>query len=241
MLIVIQARMNSGRFPGKMLAKLEDWKLIMWVIQTAQKLGNVVVATEDTLENNVIAKTALDSGCGVIRARDPIDRYIMASRKSDYIMRVCGDNPFFSLSLARELINEVEKNPGADYYAHYIGDDPAIVTSYGLFAEVFRSQALLDGLRKTKAETFYREHVTNMFYLNEDIFNIQKLPVDELITEKKFSLTVDTKDDINRLDKMLSQLPENFDYPEILDVVSENKKYRTKTVEKNYDWYVHNC
>jgi spore coat polysaccharide biosynthesis protein SpsF (cytidylyltransferase family) len=241
MLTVIQARIESSRFPGKMLEKLGSRTLLDHVIDFAHDMGIPVVATQDNKTNNVIASRALKSDCGVIRAMDPIDRYIMAAQRGEnYIMRICGDNPFLSRKFGMELIRAVEKNPGADYYAHYIGYDPAIMTSYGLFAEVFRADALIEGVRKTKMEKHYREHVTNLFYQNEDKFNIVKLPVPEEITNIKFSLTVDTPDDLKRLNKLANELPENCDWPEIVEAVSESRKFRTKSVEKEYEWYVHN-
>jgi spore coat polysaccharide biosynthesis protein SpsF (cytidylyltransferase family) len=241
MLAVIQARIESSRFPGKILEKVGSRTLLDHVIDFARDMGIPVVATQDNKTNNVIASRAFKSDCGVIRAMDPIDRYIMATRRGEnYIMRICGDNPFLSRKFGMELIRAVETNPGADYYAHYIGDDPAVMTAYGLFAEVFRADALINGIRKTQMKKHYREHVTNLFYQNPEQFSIVKLPVPEEMTSNKFSLTVDTPDDLKRLNKLADELPENFDWPEIVEAVNGSRKYRTKNTGKEYEWYVHN-
>ena len=49
---VVPVRMESSRFPGKPLAKINGKELILWVTQVAQKtLGkqNVYVATDNNL------------------------------------------------------------------------------------------------------------------------------------------------------------------------------------------------
>ena len=58
---VVQARMGSSRFPGKMMAKLGDQDLLTWVLTrvcAATQLDQVVLATSIAKDDDQLADRA---------------------------------------------------------------------------------------------------------------------------------------------------------------------------------------
>ncbi len=63
--VVIPARFNSSRFPGKPIVKLNDKEMILWVAENCAKavdVKNVYIATDDIR----ISKIVLRNGFQVI-------------------------------------------------------------------------------------------------------------------------------------------------------------------------------
>jgi len=97
-LIVIPARYNSQRFPGKVLAKIRGKAVLQWCYEAAVRsgLGPVVIATEDrrVLEfaAGIGAKCVLTSP----RCQSGTDRVYEAAKgsKKKFIINFQGDEPF---------------------------------------------------------------------------------------------------------------------------------------------------
>ena len=97
-LIVIPARYNSQRFPGKVLAKIRGKAVLQWCYEAAVKsgLGPVVIATEDRrvldFAGGIGAKCALTSP----RCQSGTDRVYEAAKgsKKKFIVNFQGDEPF---------------------------------------------------------------------------------------------------------------------------------------------------
>ncbi len=96
--VVIPARYNSSRFPGKPLVKLLDKPMIIWVAEIAEKaIGkeNVYIATDDKR----IADVANENGYATVMtsnvALTGTDRLAEASKQidADIFINVQGDEP----------------------------------------------------------------------------------------------------------------------------------------------------
>lgn len=110
--IIIPARMQSVRFPGKPLADLNGKPMIQWVVERSKKtkdVSEVLVATDDER----IFKTVEDfGGKAVMTSRDHAtgtDRVAEAASyiKSDIIVNVQGDEPLIdplAIQSALELV-----------------------------------------------------------------------------------------------------------------------------------------
>ncbi len=95
---VIPARMSSGRFPGKPLAKIAGRELVLRVADIASKckyFDNIIVATEDKVIQDLCLANAYDS---VItnthytcthRVAEVADKYL----SEDYVFNLQGDEP----------------------------------------------------------------------------------------------------------------------------------------------------
>jgi spore coat polysaccharide biosynthesis protein SpsF (cytidylyltransferase family) len=82
---VVQARMGSQRFPGKMLAKLGDRDLLSWVLTrvcNAKQLNQVVLATSDSRDDDQLASAASNFDVIVVRGsqNDVLDRFVKSAK-----------------------------------------------------------------------------------------------------------------------------------------------------------------
>ena len=62
-LLVIQARMGSERFPGKVLLKLGRITILEWVIRASKKIrdiDDIIVATTSLKKDRLIEKLCID-------------------------------------------------------------------------------------------------------------------------------------------------------------------------------------
>src|SRR6476660_5444669 len=98
--VVIQARISSGRLPGKALADVAGKPLLRRLydrMRTCRRADEVVVATSDRPADDVIARACADWAAPVHRGpeQDLTTRLLGAARSIDVsaIVRVTGDNP----------------------------------------------------------------------------------------------------------------------------------------------------
>jgi 3-deoxy-manno-octulosonate cytidylyltransferase (CMP-KDO synthetase) len=114
--VVIPARYESSRLPGKVLADIDGKPMIQWVVEKALASGaaKVIVATDnDKVESAVkafggeVCKTRADHQSGTERLAEVMDTYQFAN--DQVIVNVQGDEPFIPSS----NIAQVAKNLAA--------------------------------------------------------------------------------------------------------------------------------
>ncbi|HNC94755.1 MAG TPA: NTP transferase domain-containing protein, partial [Myxococcota bacterium] len=98
---IIQARMGSVRFPGKMLANLHGYPVLEWVLHRvaqATEVDEVVLATTDMARDNPLVELAGRLAVPVHRGSesDVLGRFADAAAAFDAegVVRICADNPF---------------------------------------------------------------------------------------------------------------------------------------------------
>ena len=114
--VVIPARFQSTRLPGKVLADIGGKPMIQWVVEKAQRSGasQVIVATDnDDVERVVksfggeVCKTRNDHQSGTERLAEVIEKYNFSD--NEIIVNVQGDEPF----IPPENIVQVAQNLAA--------------------------------------------------------------------------------------------------------------------------------
>jgi 3-deoxy-manno-octulosonate cytidylyltransferase (CMP-KDO synthetase) len=120
-IVVIPARFESSRLPGKVLADINGKPMIQWVVEKAEKSGasQVIVATD----NEEVAKVVTDFGGEVCRTRadhqSGTERLAEVMEIYDFdddqvIVNVQGDEPFIPAEnitqVARNLANQQRTN-----------------------------------------------------------------------------------------------------------------------------------
>ena len=98
---IVQARMGSKRFPGKMLEKLGDHLILEWVITRLKRskyISEIIVATSNLNIDDKIKNISSMMGVKCFRGdeNDVLGRFTEAARKYNayWVVRVCADNPF---------------------------------------------------------------------------------------------------------------------------------------------------
>lgn len=189
-MIVIQARLGSHRFPGKVLAQLEGRPVIQHVIERCKKAGPVVLAIPS--KDTEIAEAV--GGLVTIYyhpgdENDVLSRYYHAAKafKADVVARVTGDCPLVDPDTI-EAVVRLRDAARADYCAN----EPYID---GLGMEAFTFAALEEAYVKSVE----REHVTT--YMRTMPSQARWIDV-----ERPWKLSVDTLEDLERVRAVMEAL-----------------------------------
>ena len=156
--IIVQARMTSTRFPGKVLAPVLGKPLLAYQIERLQRAKSadlVVMATTNEPTDDPVAELAESMGCVVFRGSedDVLDRYLQAARvaDADTIVRITADCPLIDPAIIDASV-DFYRAGGYDWMApEHLPD--------GMGMDVF-SRELLETMGAEAADPPDREHVT---------------------------------------------------------------------------------
>src|ERR1051326_1059183 len=108
---IIQARMGSSRFPGKVLADLGGRPMLWHVVHRtkgATMLRDVVVATSDSPADDPIAQfcAAVAINCFRGSENDVLDRFYQTARhyRADTVIRITADCPLIDPSVIDRVV-----------------------------------------------------------------------------------------------------------------------------------------
>ena len=84
-ILIIQARTGSTRFPGKMLKKISNLSLIEWVIKRVKKtkkLKKIIIATTKKKNDDILKKIAKKNKIFIFRGstKNVLNRYYEAAK-----------------------------------------------------------------------------------------------------------------------------------------------------------------
>ena len=200
--IILQARVNSTRLPGKALLPVAGIpSAVLAALRAARGSDAVILATSDGPSDDPLAAAAKAAGIPVFRGseRDVLGRFAAATKDlpdAAVIVRLTADNVFPDRDFVTLLV-------GALGTADIIGTASAKSLPYGLSGEAFR----LSALRRAAAATndpFDREHVTPWLYRNA-----RSAMFDLLDREKNLSClrcTLDVADDYEVLTRVFEDV-----------------------------------
>lgn len=238
----VQTRMGSRRFPGKVLKEFDNGKRVFdLVIENLVKSEyldreNIFILTSDDVSDNELADYATIHYLKVFRGDqfNVLKRFYDASKqfKSDYIIRVCGDNPFIQAKFIDELVSLGIKDKQADYITYKTSHNiPAILTHFGFFTELIEYNALTRAYKLAR-NPMDLEHVTRIFYTNPKRFSLlfKKIPND--LESKKMRFTIDTEQDFENINKILQNLSpkSGYEYPKLLAFVEKNPQLHQRMI-----------
>lgn len=204
---IVQARMGSARFPGKMLAHLGGVPLIEWVLRRlslAKTLSQIILATTDDEVDDVLVELATGLGCSVFRGsgEDVLSRFMGAVSLvgATNIVRVCADNPFIDPEEVDRLTIFFSQNQ-CDYACNH---QDRLGSGYadGFGAEIF-SATNLKKISELAREPRHREHATLYFWDNAGEFDLRSIeaPVNLAFPELRFD--VDVPEDLDYLNLLV--------------------------------------
>ncbi len=118
---IIQARMGSSRFPGKMLADLAGRPVLWHVVHRLRRcaaVSEIILATSEAPGDDPLAAAAGEAGIAVVRGpeADVLRRFALALERTAarVILRVCGDSVLIDPGLIDRLV-ALLKSTGGDY------------------------------------------------------------------------------------------------------------------------------
>ncbi|MCL2069505.1 MAG: NTP transferase domain-containing protein [Treponema sp.] len=189
--LVLQARLDSSRLPGKALLPLGGRPMIFRVMQALAAgpwNAKVLACPEDSV--SAFAPLAEEAGFSLLAGpkEDVLARYTLAVDRfgPERIVRATGDNPFVFLDAAAAIDREAQAQ-GADYAAY-----EGLPTGAGV--ESVAAAALLRAGKEAKAQE-EREHVCPYLYAHPEIFRLHIPPAPPQWQAPALRLTVDTAED----------------------------------------------
>jgi spore coat polysaccharide biosynthesis protein SpsF len=200
--VVLQARLDSRRLPGKSLLLLEGRPLIFRVMEALNCLDadlRVLACPEDSVAS--FSPLTEEAGFELVGGpkEDVLARYCIAIRKFkiDRVIRATGDNPFVFIDAA-EAINREAEALDADY-AGYAG------IPHGAGVESVNSEALLRADREAESAP-EREHVCPYLYTRPESFLLHRPLAPGIWRDLAMRLTVDLPKDFSRAEVLYRAL-----------------------------------
>jgi len=217
--ILIFARMDSTRLPGKALADLGGRPLLGRVldrVRRASRCPRIVVATSDRVLDDPIFNFANAEGVEIFRGdcADVAGRALACCDvlDLDHFVRISGDSPFIPPELIDQVI-EAGKTADADLVTNvHPRTWPA-----GASVEVIRINALRRAHPHMTAQE--KEDVTVHFYSSPEVWRIVNVSAsDELFLGVR--LTVDTAVELERARAIVSRLGPEPEAASLYEVVA---------------------
>jgi aminopeptidase-like protein/spore coat polysaccharide biosynthesis protein SpsF (cytidylyltransferase family) len=205
---IIQARMGSSRFPGKMLARLGGIPLLEWVVRRllrATTLAQVVLATSDGAGDDALVELAASLGVEVFRGSeaDVLGRFVGAARMAgaDNIVRICADNPFIDPVEVDRLVQHFSDHP-CDYACNH-QDRLGSTYADGFGAEILPA-ALLEKIAADASEPHHREHATLYLWDHASEYRLSALAAPAGLAFPELRFDVDAPADLANLEALVS-------------------------------------
>jgi len=202
----LQVRLNSTRMPGKALLNLCGKPLIERVMERMTLVPadiRVLLTTKESERylTELAGEMQWEIFCG--ESQNVLKRFVDAADfyNVDTIIRATGDNPLLSSEIATETLKIFNKS-NADL-AHL---EPV---PYGSGVEIINKNALAEAL-KNASTPYHFEHVTPYLYENKDKFKIVCEKYNSIdFSEKDIKISVDTREDFERVNHVFRNLIKN--------------------------------
>ncbi|MGE4538355.1 MAG: NTP transferase domain-containing protein [Desulfovibrio sp.] len=200
--IVIQARMNSSRFPGKVLHAIAGKPLLQYLFESlghCREADMLAVATSDRDTDDPVAAFCREHGVPCHRGslEDVAGRMLGAAERFGLtaFARVCGDSPLLDHRLADRML------------AAFRAGDLDLATNVGMrtfpvgqSVEVLDTAAFAKACRRMRTAA-QREHVTRIFYETPGDARIRNIESEGDYGTVR--LCVDTREDMARVAAMV--------------------------------------
>jgi spore coat polysaccharide biosynthesis protein SpsF len=199
---IVQARMSSRRFPGKVLTPFKGRAILEHVLTAVEQVlppANVLIATSVESSDDAIVDFAAARGTRVFRGdlANVLARFQDAAKPQkdvEWILRVNADSPL----LDAEVLHHVLAARGPD--VDVVTTTQPRTFPKGRNAELMRRMLLLR-INAAAVTSEEREHVTSFFYNRPRKFRIRN--VESGHPEwANVSFAVDTPEDLTRLERL---------------------------------------
>jgi len=225
--IVLQARLDSSRLPGKALLPLGGEEGVIFRVMEALNKVPAQLRTLACPEDSAAAFAPLADKAGFTLLAGPKDdvlgRYCLALRTFNIqrVIRATGDNPFVFADAAA-AINAEALALNADY-AGYGG------LPLGAGVESVSAAALLRAEAEAAAP-YEREHVCPYLYAHPELFSLHRPLAPPRWQGSDMRLTIDTREDYERAQTLYAEL----DRLEKAGNIGSEERYRGSAIINAY-------
>ncbi len=227
--IIVQARMGSSRFPGKVLKKINGKTVLehlMDRLRISANIDAVIVALTDSPKDDILYDTCLEHNYPCYRGDEDnvLRRYYECAVefKLDTVIRVCSDAPLTDLSAIEQMINIYKFNDTQLVHNRFKEGWPP-----GGAADVFSMEALHEA-NKSATENREKEHVIPYMVKHGKRFGEIKLAAYPEILRPYYNLTIDYPDDLQKFEKLLHKAGKNslaeIEFRKAIKIIDGNNK-----------------
>jgi len=196
---VVQARVSSSRFPGKVLAPLGGKPVAVYILERlarAKRVDSVLLATSTAADDTPLAATIEQAGFRVYRGslEDVLTRFVEAARLAapDAVVRITGDCPLVDPDTLDAMIDRF-----ASERLDYLSNVSPPTFADGLDIEIARMSALEVALAEARPG-HQREHVTPFLRDNPQRFRLGNF-TNAAGDESAWRLTIDVPADLDNV------------------------------------------
>ena len=229
---LIQARMGSSRFPGKVLEDLCGkpmlWR-VMERVRRSARIDRIVVATTDREIDDPVARFCEEGKVACFRGseEDVLDRFYQAAKANhaDVIVRITADCPLIDPAVIDKILERFERGD-----CDYVSNIFRYTYPDGLDTEVFSFAALERAWLEARKPS-EREHVTP--YLRTEKFRTANVESEVPVAPGRYRWTVDHPADLEFVRKVYAAFSGNgdFGFKQVFDLLKERPDLATIQVE----------
>ena len=229
-LAIVQARMTSTRFPGKVLTPLAGEPMVIRQlerIQRAKTLGGIVIATSTDATDDELAHLLEGSGFDVVRGdlNDVLARFVTVIDQfnPDTVVRITADCPLISPTVIDLVVGRFHRGD-----CDYVSNTMTPTYPDGLDVEVVKARVLRE-VADMSTDGHEREHVTLGVYRRPEKYRIANVAGDVDLSHLRW--TVDTPDDFAFVAAVYGELypaKPDFDLADVLAYLERHPE-RTRT------------
>lgn len=225
--VIILARFDSSRLPGKALMTIDQKPIIHHIFDkvtlSSVFRNDIVVATSDEDTDQPIVDFCNNNKINCYRGskENVARRFLNCSIEYgfDFVARINGDNFFVDHELLDEMFAQIELEKG-NFISNVIGR----TFPYGMSIEIVRTEFYKQVFSRFSSKDDF-EHVTKYLYSHESSlgpFIIKKNT--EFPALQGAKLAIDTKDDLVRVKTIYNEIFTNFCIPVTLSVLDQALK-----------------
>ncbi len=213
---IVQARLNSTRFPNKVIEKIKD-KTILEIIairlRESKLINDIIFAIPGNPNERLLKKILVKSKLNIFEGNenDLLDRYYNCAKKnkSDIIVRITGDCPLVDTSIVDSLINNLIKHK-----LDFISNLSPPTFPDGLDVAVCTFKALKKAW-KLSTNKYDREHVWP-YFMKKNFFKTKNVSYESNLSMERW--TLDEPEDLIVLKKIFTNFKKNhlFSWKEVL-------------------------
>ena len=229
-IIVVQARMSSKRFPGKVLKILDGKPVLLWVIQRLQRVKEnkkIIIATSNQKDDDQIEQFANKNNIECFRGNlnNVLKRFVdlISFYDAKFVVRISGDSPLIDPCIINSAITLFKKNK-----IDLVSNVWPRSFPFGQSVEVISSNALKNIYKSSNKKEL--EHVTQGFYRLNEKFSIKNFK--SKIDYSSVRLVIDNYEDFLNIEKLIYKMKKNpLDYSlnelmELYNIIFKDKKLK---------------
>jgi spore coat polysaccharide biosynthesis protein SpsF len=229
--VIIEARMNSSRLPGKVMLNVNGLPMIKLLIdrlKMSKGIRKIIIATTTNKKDKIIVNWAQKNKIFFFQGKedDVMHRVWSAAKTHEvkHILNITGDCPLIDPQLISQFIS-IYNNNNCEYLNN------CKIRSYpiGMDIQIYPTSILKKSLLMTKNKK-HREHVTLHILKNPNIFKHLNIISPPELFYPKLGLTLDEANDYKLIKKIFLKFysqKNSFTCLDIINFLNKNPEIKS--------------